>query len=248
MARHYYGHATAAVFAPLEPTSRAAQVARRLSDAIALGLLAEATQLPGEVDLAATLGVSTVTVREALAGLRSEGLLQTRRGRGGGSFVTLPRGGTAELTHRRLLGSTVQELRDLGDLYSTIAAGAAAYAARRRTPDDVVQLRAAGRAYAAAREPGDRRRADAHLRVVLATVAQSPRLYRAEIGLQAEIGTLLWLASDGDEVHRDDTAAVNALLDAVECGEIETARTRAEDRVRRATARLVDLRIDKEQS
>lgn len=246
MARHYYGHATAAVFAPLEPTSRAAQVAQRLSDAIALGLLAEATQLPGEVDLAATLGVSTVTVREALAGLRAEGLLQTRRGRGGGSFVTLPSGGTAELTHRRLLESTTQELRDLGDLYSTVAAGSAAYAARRRTPHDVVQLRAAGQAYASALEPGIRRRADAHLRVILATVAQSPRLYRAEIGLQAEIGTLLWLASDGEEVHRQDAAAVQALIDHIGLGEVESARTLAEDRVRRATARLVDLRIDKE--
>lgn len=246
MARHYYGHATAAVFAPLEPTSRAGQVAQRLSDAIALGLLAEATQLPGETDLAATLGVSTVTVREALAGLRAEGLLQTRRGRGGGSFVTLPAGGTAELTHRRLLESTVQELRDLADLYATIAAGSAAYAARRRTPHDVTQLRAATEAYAVATKAGVRRRADAHLRVVLATVAQSPRLYRAEIGLQAEIGTLLWLASVGDDVHREDVEAVRVLVDAVDRGDVETARAESEARVRRATARLVDLRINEE--
>lgn len=246
MGRHYYGHATAAVFAPLEPASRASQVAQRLSDAIALGLLEESAQLPGEADLAATLGVSTVTVREALAGLRAEGLLQTRRGRGGGSFVTLPPGGTGELTHRRLQQSTVQELRDLGDLYATVSAGSAAYAARRRTPHDVSQLRAAARVYADADNAGDRRRADAHLRVTLATVAQSPRLYRAEIGLQAEIGTLLWLASDGDDVHREDLAAVAVVVDAVEAGQVETARVEAEGRVRRATARLADLRIREE--
>ena len=80
MPRHYYGHATAAVFAPLEPLSRPSQVARRMRDAIALGLLADGAQLPGEADLAATLGVSTVTVREALAVLRADRILELSGG------------------------------------------------------------------------------------------------------------------------------------------------------------------------
>ncbi|MBV9832650.1 MAG: FadR family transcriptional regulator, partial [Marmoricola sp.] len=123
MGRHYYGHATAAVFAPLEPTSRSGLVVRRLSDAIALGLLPDGSQLPGEMDLASTLGVSTVTLREALAVLRADGLLETRRGRGGGSFVRLPSGGADALTRRRLRELSVMELRDLGDLYATVSGG-----------------------------------------------------------------------------------------------------------------------------
>ena len=77
----------AAVFAPLDTGRRADAVVRRLADGIALGILAPEEQLPSETELADTFGVSPVTVREALTMLREQGLVATRRGRGGGSFV-----------------------------------------------------------------------------------------------------------------------------------------------------------------
>lgn len=72
-----------AVFTPVDTLARVDAVVRRLGDAIDLGLLADGEQLPGESDLAAQLGVSTVTLREALMALRQRGLVTTRRGRGG---------------------------------------------------------------------------------------------------------------------------------------------------------------------
>ncbi len=48
-------------------------------------------QLPAEVDLAAALGVSRMTLRQALASVESRGLLERRRGRLGGTFVSQPR-------------------------------------------------------------------------------------------------------------------------------------------------------------
>ncbi len=80
------------VFAPVDNTARVHAVVRRLSDAIALGLLGDGEQLPSETDLAAHLGVSTVTLREALMALRQQGLIETRRGRGGGSSSGPPPG------------------------------------------------------------------------------------------------------------------------------------------------------------
>ena len=77
----------AAVFAALDTGRRADAVVRRLADGIALGILAPDEQLPSETELADTFGVSPVTVREALTILREQGLVATRRGRGGGSFV-----------------------------------------------------------------------------------------------------------------------------------------------------------------
>src|SRR4051794_36067056 len=102
--------ARAAVFSPLEPTGRAEAVTRRLSDAIALGLLPDAEQLPSETDLADRLGVSTVTVREALTALREQGLVRTRRGRGGGSFVCAPDDAATSVLRARLRSFTVGEL------------------------------------------------------------------------------------------------------------------------------------------
>ena len=114
-AMHLSQRARSAVFAPLAQESRAEIVARRLSDAIALGLLPDATQLPSESDLAARFGVATVTVREALTTLRHRGLVETRRGRGGGSFVTAPPDPAAAALLDRLAEVSPRDLRDLGD-------------------------------------------------------------------------------------------------------------------------------------
>ncbi|MFT4081839.1 MAG: GntR family transcriptional regulator [Nocardioides sp.] len=243
MARHYYGQATAAVFAPLEPRARSEIVSRRLGDAIALGILPDGVQLPGEIDLAAAYGVSTATIREALSVLRHEGLIQTRRGRRGGSFVRARADAAETATRRHLARLSVVELRDLADLYATVAGGAAALAARRAGSDDLVQLAEAADAFAAAPDAGARRRADARLRVLLAVAAQSSRLFRAEVDLQSEIGVLLWLVSGDDATHADDVAEVRATVDAVSSADPEVARAAVERRLASATARLIEHRI-----
>ncbi len=74
-------------FAPLETVERGEEIARRLRHAIELGVLEDGAQLPSESELAARMRVSTLTLRAALAELRHLGLLETRRGKGGGSFV-----------------------------------------------------------------------------------------------------------------------------------------------------------------
>jgi GntR family transcriptional regulator len=48
-------------------------------------------RLPSEVDMATALGVSRMTLRQALNMLESKGLLVRKRGRWGGSFVARPR-------------------------------------------------------------------------------------------------------------------------------------------------------------
>lgn len=75
--------ALGAVLSPLEgggPKTEA--VVQRLSAAISLGVMADGQQLPSETDLANQLGVSTMTLREALAVLRQQGIVHTKRGRG----------------------------------------------------------------------------------------------------------------------------------------------------------------------
>ncbi|MCP9971562.1 GntR family transcriptional regulator [Actinomadura madurae] len=127
------------VFAPVDNTARVHAVVRRLTDAIGLGLLGDGEQLPSETDLAAYLGVSTVTLREALMALRQQGLIETRRGRGGGSFVRAP--ARPFDLEERLRSLSAEQLRDLGDHYAAIAGAAARLAAARSLPGDVRRLR-----------------------------------------------------------------------------------------------------------
>ena len=244
----FYGRAAGAVFSPLESQSRTELVARRLTDAIALGLVPDGEQLPGEMELASLLGVSTVTIREALAALRHDGLLVTRRGRGGGSFVQAPREVAARLAEHRLAAFGLLELRDLGDVYAAICGACAALAARRAGPDEVGRLQRVVRQLEEATDAAERRRADAQFGIELAVAAQSTRLYREEIQLQAEVGTLLWLAFGDDDSHAETVEACNALVDAVADRDHAAARAAAERRVADATARLIDFKLSKEAS
>ncbi|WP_241575530.1 winged helix-turn-helix domain-containing protein, partial [Rosenbergiella nectarea] len=67
----------AIIFAPIGQASRAEQIVTRLANAIMTGLLQANEQLPNEAELAKMLGVSHITVREALNTLRAKELIYT---------------------------------------------------------------------------------------------------------------------------------------------------------------------------
>jgi DNA-binding FadR family transcriptional regulator len=76
-----------AVFQPIDTPTAVDEVARRIRQAIVLGVLRDGDRLPAETELAKRIGVGVMTVRAALSELRADGLLETHRGRLGGSFV-----------------------------------------------------------------------------------------------------------------------------------------------------------------
>ncbi len=65
-------------------------IAEQLAAAIASGALAPGDRLPPERHLAESLGVSRMTVRQALGDLERDGLLRRVVGRAGGTFVAEP--------------------------------------------------------------------------------------------------------------------------------------------------------------
>ncbi|MFC5906177.1 FadR/GntR family transcriptional regulator [Streptacidiphilus monticola] len=233
-----------AVFAPLESEPRVDAVARRLGDAITLGLLADGEQLPGESDLASQLGVATVTLREALVVLRQQGLVLTRRGRGGGTFVQAPADSLEHRLRTRLARHRPEELRELGDHYAVVAGAVARLAAERADAHDLAAPRRSCAEFAAAEDPALRARLDGRLHVEIAAAAQSGRLTREEIRFQTELGPLTCLAFTRAEAHRtaDDDHA--ALLDAIASGDGERARRLAEEHVLRSVRLLIALRLD----
>ncbi len=73
---------------PLPSHSR---ISSWLEQLIASRTLHADDRLPPEVEMAAALGVSRMTLRQALADIERKGLIQRRRGRFGGNFVASPR-------------------------------------------------------------------------------------------------------------------------------------------------------------
>jgi GntR family transcriptional repressor for pyruvate dehydrogenase complex len=231
-----------ALFAPLEGGARADTVARRLTTAIGLGLLLDGERLPTESDLAGQLGVSTGTLRDGLATLRTMGLVETRRGRAGGTFVRTPREQEPARLELPLRQLSLHELRDIGDHRAAISGAAARLAAERALDSEVATLREHLTRLRAASGLTDRRRADARIHIEIAATAQSPRLTGEELELWSTVGDLVWLGvaeeSAGGLIEEHAT-----LIDAIERHEPERARAIAERHVAAETGRLVALRL-----
>lgn len=237
------GGGRAAVFAPLQSGRRADAVVRRLADGIRLGLLRADEQLPSEAELAATFGVSAVTVREALTALREQGLVATRRGRHGGSFVQDVRGGAADVLRERLRSVGPSQLRDLADHYVAVFGTAALLAADRAGPEEIALLSKGVAELGRAPDADARRRAESRFHVDVAAAAQSPRLTREVIGLQSEVGPLLWLAATTGAARAEVRLRLTGILDAVREGDGRHARAEAVAHVYAAQARASALQL-----
>jgi DNA-binding FadR family transcriptional regulator len=242
--QHTAGGARRSLFAPVDSQARVDAVVRRIGDAIELGLLADGEQLPGESDLAGQLGVSTVTLREALMALRQRGLVTTRRGRGGGSFVSLPDAPGADRLRERLRGWSSEELRDLGDHWAALSGAAARLAAQRTGPGDLDQLRRTVEEFARTGDVPARARLYGRFHVELAAAAQSARLTREQVALQTDVGALLCLVLDDDACREEVAERQCAVLAAVQDGDEDSARSLAERCVQRSAARLIALRLE----
>ncbi|GAA1955834.1 FadR/GntR family transcriptional regulator [Microbacterium deminutum] len=205
------GDAThAVVFSPLDAIGRAELVEQRLTDAIVAGVLRDGERLPSESELAKSLGVAVVTAREALEGMRDKGLVQTRRGRDGGSFVTYDRDAAGWLIDARLRDLSRIDLRDLALHTAAIAGTAAEVAADRASEDDLETLHAIDQR-ADLSTAGGARRAVGRFQLEVAAVSQSPRLVHEELRLQAEAGPLLWLCLREQE-YRDESGRRRASI------------------------------------
>jgi len=214
-------------------------VSRRLTEAIRMGLLSPGEQLPPESTLSAQLEVSSVTLREALSRLRTQGLIETRRGRNGGSFVCEPTATSDAILRVQLGDFSVSDLRDLADEYLAIASISAQLAAMRADEEDIAKIRSH---VARLKEPDLDLRASAqtlsrfNIEISLATLSE--RLTRNQVRLQSEIGELVWFADrDGGKTIRQECAA---LADAVAEEDAKRARSLAADHVTRVTRSLVE--------
>jgi DNA-binding FadR family transcriptional regulator len=115
----------ASVLRPVRAGNAFEETVERLLSAIKLGLVAPGERFPPERDLAAQLGVSRLTLREAIRDLQGAGYVSSQRGRFGGTFVTYTRPvpNRAELT--RLVQEEPDKLEDALTFRGAVEVGAA---------------------------------------------------------------------------------------------------------------------------
>jgi DNA-binding FadR family transcriptional regulator len=180
------------VLRPVRAGNAFEETVERLLQAIKLGAVGPGEKLPPERELAAQLGISRVTLREAIRALQDAGFLDVRRGRYGGAFVTYvpPRPGTGAL-RRAVADMGTADLSDALTFRMAVECGAAevlaateltaAQRAALRTRLD--ELNAAG--------PGDYRRLDTAFHLCIAELTGSSLLAAACADGRLRVGDLL---------------------------------------------------------
>ncbi|WP_323960161.1 GntR family transcriptional regulator [Arthrobacter sp. JZ12] len=227
----------AAVFAPLNESGKAQRVEDRIVEGITAGVLADGDRLPSEAELAASMGVATVTAREALVGLRSRGLVSTRRGREGGTFITVPVGQRGQLVRDRLRSMSRVELRDLAIHYQAIAATAAELAADFAGTEDVDALRGILRG---SRHSGLSGAVVGEFLLELAALSQSATLTREFVRLYKAFGPLLSLLHEDGQFDAEMIQMCERIADAVAAADPPAAREAVKTQVQAGLAALID--------
>ncbi len=238
--------ARAVVFSPIGGQGLVEQAVRRIGEAIGLGLLELGERLPPEAELAERFDISPMTLRQALAVLREAGYVETRRGRGGGTFVrSVVPPAPPKAARQRLASLTVDDLRDLTGFRQLIAGASAALAAERAGQAELAELRALVELMATPPAFPEFRRADSRFHLAIASASGSRRLATAEAEVQGELSDLLALIPHPEEALRLSNAQHRAVLEAISRRQPDAARTLMESHVAGTSDWLVGLRLGK---
>jgi DNA-binding FadR family transcriptional regulator len=228
--------AQAAVFRPVRAGNAFEETVERLLQAVRLGVVAPGERLPPERDLAARLGVSRVTLREAIRALADAGLVESRRGRTGGTFVLADR--VRPGTVPAVPPPDPDDLRDALRLRQVLEVGAVELAAERDL-DAAVRADLEHRLGAAsATSLLEHRAADSRLHLALAEAAGSPSLVTAvaevRMRVNAHLDRIPFLPPNLANSHAQHREVVAAVL----AGDAGAARAAMHEHLR-ATAALL---------
>ena len=209
----------AAVLRPVRAGNAFEETVERLLTAIRLGLVGPGEKFPAERDLAAQLGVSRLTLREALRSLQQAGFVESRRGRFGGTFVMAspPAPGRAELLRQlREDGARLDDVLTFRMAVETGAAQLLAQAVAGPIPPAAAEVLPARLAALATAGPQDYRRLDTLFHLAIAELTGSPLLAAACADARMRTNDLLnaipVLPRNIDHTAAQHTAIVAAIL------------------------------------
>lgn len=212
-------------------------VAEKVRKAIADGIFKAGDKLPTERELSGHYGVSGAIIREALSRLKHDGLIVSRQG--SGTFVAEEAAPTLRL---HVAPSDADDVRALVELLIAVRSAASAYAAERRTPE---QLAAITRWYEAIgqavrdEQPGEEEDIAFHRAIMDA--AGNPLFNQILEFLDGRLRHFVSTARTNSR-HRGLTEQVQeehrAMLEAIEKGNPAAARIAAERHLENALNRL----------
>jgi DNA-binding FadR family transcriptional regulator len=211
-------------FSPIQPLRAHEYVAEQLHRHIALRLIAPGQPLPTERELAATFGVGRPTIQHALRMLEADRLVQTRRGRRGGTFVAAPAEDPGAMD--QLVARVLRQRRELEEVLvyrRVIEPRVAREAARTRRREDLGAIsRAIGEMAQATSEP-DYIRNDTEFHLAIARATRNHFLLAAIEDVRLALNDAMSLLPESDTWHRRLSGEHEAIAAAIRDREPEAA-------------------------
>jgi DNA-binding FadR family transcriptional regulator len=205
-----------AVLGPVRAQNAFEETVERLLTVIKLGVVAPGERFPAERELSALLGVSRITLREAIRALQLAGYVESRRGRFGGTFVIAapPAPSVAEL--RRIAVEDADKINDALTFRMAVESGAAQVLAQSAPAQPVADVLLARLAAVNEAGPEDYRRMDTLFHLSIAELTGSSLLAAACADARMRLNDLLnaipVLQRNIDHTAAQHTAMVEAIL------------------------------------
>jgi DNA-binding FadR family transcriptional regulator len=220
-------------FEPIQQLRAHESVAEQIRRHIELRLVGPGEALPCERELAATFGVGRATIQHALRLLEADHLVETRRGRLGGTFVTRP-AEDARVQEQLLLRirRDQDEIEELLVYRAGVEPVVAALAAGSRSRDDLAAMRRELGHMERARTELEYMRSDTSFHLAVARATGNRHFVRAVEEIRAQLNDALSLLPETDAWHSGLSEEHDAVVAAVEA--------RDEDAAAAAMARHVD--------
>lgn len=191
----------ASLFTPLRHETVVDKTVDKLLTAIALGEFGVGDRLPTERELVEQLHVARATVREAISRLSRLSVVETRRGRWGGTFVRSTFTPEISAAARRTLEADWPQLQLMLDLRSLVEGLVASTAAERVNAAGARHISDALAVHSAATTPYDVRASDRDFHIAVAEAAGNSYLVEMREALAASVGV-----NFGLEPYVDDPA------------------------------------------
>jgi DNA-binding FadR family transcriptional regulator len=164
------------------------ETVERLLQIVKLGIVRYGDRLPPERELAERLGVSRVTLREAIRSLQQAGYLEPRRGRFGGTFVVYQPASDQGVRMDARLSSSVEEVLAFRQI---VEPGVVELVARRKLSEQQKATLRERLNETAGASLEDYRQADARLHLTIAELTGSAMVTRTVADLRMALNDLL---------------------------------------------------------
>lgn len=212
------------------PKTRAMLLSETLRKSIAEGQFPPGTRLPSEAQLTIAHGVSRTVVREAIAALRADRLVEARQGAGVFVLQTTPAPQPFNLTLGQIDLARVSSMIELLELRTAVEVESAGLAAQRRSPaqeEVILDRHYAVRACLDAHKPTSE--ADFALHMAIADATNNPRF--REFLTMIGPNVIPRAALRGNDTETDQSSYIGLLVDehyaivaAISDGDEEGAR------------------------